>query len=289
MAKGPFLVHGLVGSAIAGMMTDRVREMIQQPDCPNLYWALSTLPRPLVDYRPGFDAESNTLCLEMPELQDLDKKQLSPEQWRELLMKLVGIIRQWGGGGFPTKDDALVTTGLALQGYSQAKQYLVEHGRSASEVEAMPVAQVIVLYTLNVFDELGDDQFRWLFLPYAEGRKGMDQAARSLKDAIAARREIIPVAAMLLPAVGAAKQAETRIPWRVAQLRVLEALRMYAAAHGQLPEKLGEITEVPIPINPYDGKPFTYRRDADKAELGCEAGPVNLPWRLDITLDNKSK
>ena len=58
VAKGPTLVHALVGAAIATLMTDRVREMIQQLDCPNLYWALSTLPRPLVDFRPGFDAET---------------------------------------------------------------------------------------------------------------------------------------------------------------------------------------------------------------------------------------
>ena len=95
---------------------------------------------------------------------------------------------------------------------------------------------------------------------------------------------------MLLPAVHSCKQAETRINWRIAQLRVLEALRLYAAAHGQLPDRLAEINEVPIPVNPYDGKPFTYRRDADKAVLGCEeTGPQGLPWRCDITLVGKGK
>ena len=105
----------------------------------------------------------------------------------------------------PEEADALVMTGLSLQGYPQAKQYLVEHGRSAAEVEAMPVAQVILLYTVHVYDELRDDQFKWLFLPYAEASKGMEQADRSLKEAIAARREIIPIAAA--PAGGAGMQA----------------------------------------------------------------------------------
>ena len=81
------------------------------------------------------------------------------------------------------------------------------------------------------------------------------------------------------------QNAETRMNWYVAQLRVLEALRLYAAAHGRLPNRLSEITEVPIPVNPFDGKPFTYRRDGDKAVLGCEeAGPSGLPWRYEITL-----
>ena len=111
----------------------------------------------------------------------------------------------------------------------------------------------------------------------------MAQAQGDLKGAV--RREIIPIAGTLLPAVQACKHAETRMNWYVAQLRVLEALRLYAAAHGRLPDRLSAITEVPIPSNPFDGKPFTYRRDGDKAILGCEeAGPHGLPWRCEITL-----
>ena len=68
-------------------MSNQVQQFIQQPDAPNLYWALSTLPRPLVDMRPGAEAESNILYLQFPELRDLDKKKLSPEEWRELLKK----------------------------------------------------------------------------------------------------------------------------------------------------------------------------------------------------------
>ena len=184
VAKGPTLIHALVGTAIATMMADRVREMIQQPDCPNLYWALSTLPRPPIDFRPGFDAESHMLDLEIPDLQGLDKKQLPPEEWRALLLKLVEIPRRWESGGFAQEADTAVMTGLSLQGYPQAKQYLVEHGRSAAEVEAMPVAQVILLCSIGVYDELRDEQFKWLFLPYREATKGMERAERSLKKSL---------------------------------------------------------------------------------------------------------
>jgi hypothetical protein len=284
VAKGPCLINGLVGTAIASLMIDRIRELVQQPGSPNLYWALSSLPHPLIDYRLGFEAESRFLYLEFPELQDLDKKQFPPEKWRELLLKFVGVE------SFFQHADPLLMTGLAMQGYPQARQYLVEHGRTAAEVDAMPVAQVIVLYTMHVYDELAEEQFKWMFLPYAQAAEGIKQADRGLKDAIVAGRDIIPFATMLLPAVGKCKQAETRADWYVAQLRVLEALRLYADAHGRLPERLAEISGVPIPANPYDGKPFTYQRDGDKATLGCEqAGPFGRPWRLTITLAGKAK
>jgi hypothetical protein len=283
VAKGPTLIHSLVGTAISAMMLDRVREITQQPGGPSLYWALSTLPQPLIDFRPGFDAEGCGLYLELPELQGLDKKQLPPEQWRELLLKLVRELRVLDNKFGPDLDTPLMT-GLALQGYPKARQYLVDHGRSEAEVEAMPVAQVIVLYTVRVYDELRDEQFKWLYLPYAEATQGMERAERGLKEAIAAGREVIPIAGMLLPAVQSCKQAETRLAWQVARLRILEALRLYAESHGHLPDRLAEITEVPIPANPYDGKPFAYRRDGEKADLGCEAGPRGLPWRYEITL-----
>jgi hypothetical protein len=285
VAQGPTLIHALVGTAIAGMMTTQVREMAQQPHAPNLYWALSALPRPLVDFRPGFEAESDALFLCFPELRDLNKKQLSSQQWREQLLKLMEPLRWSGGDRLSDEGDLLMITGLSLQGYPRAKQYLVEHGRSAAEVEAMPVAQVILLFSVQVYEELRDEELKWLFLPYAEASKGMERAAQDFRQANIRGREILPIAAMLVPAVQAAKTAEARGEWYLAQLRILEALRLYAAAHGRLPDRLDEISEVPIPVNPFDGKPFTYHRDGNKAELGCaEAGPRNVPWRLEITL-----
>ena len=44
-------------------------------------------------------------------------------------------------------------------------------------------------------------------------------------------------------------------------------LRLYAAAHGKLPGKLADITEVPIPIDPFTGQPLDYRLDGDQATL----------------------
>ena len=288
VAKGPTLIHALVGASIASMMIDRVLDMVQQPGSPNVYWALSTLPRPLVDFRTAFDAETYSLYLEFPDLQDLDKKQLPSEQWRQMLLKLIDMLHQSTFN--PQADDEPLMIALSLQGYPQAKRYLVKHGRSTAEVEAMPVAQVVLLYTLHRYDELKDDEFKWLFMPYAEGSKGIEESGRRLKEAVAAESEVIPIATNLLPAVSLVKQSETRVNWRVAQVRVLEALRLYAAVHGRLPDRLSEISEVPVPVNPFDGKPFAYRRDGETAVLGCEEdGPRGLPWNCEITLARKEK
>ena len=66
------------------------------------------------------------------------------------------------------------------------------------------------------------------------------------------------------------KEAETRLQWDIAVLRICEAMRLYAASHdGRWPEHLTDITEVPLPVNPYEGKPFVYQRYADKAVVTC--------------------
>ena len=53
----------------------------------------------------------------------------------------------------------------------------------------------------------------------------------------------------------------------MALLRHVEALRLYAAAHdGKLPEGLFEVA-VPLPPDPFTGKPFVYRVEAATAHL----------------------
>ena len=58
-----------------------------------------------------------------------------------------------------------------------------------------------------------------------------------------------------------------RLDQRIALLRHVEALRLYAAEHdGTLPAKLSEIS-VPLPDDPFTGKPFRYEVAGDTAHL----------------------
>jgi hypothetical protein len=40
------LMHSFVGAGLTSRMAKVVEEFAQQPDAPNLYWALATFPRP---------------------------------------------------------------------------------------------------------------------------------------------------------------------------------------------------------------------------------------------------
>ena len=106
-----------------------------------------------------------------------------------------------------------------------------------------------------------------------------------------AEPEIIPFAFLLASGDLAAKvSAETRLQWNIAMLRIFRgdaALR--CLHHGRWPDRLSDITEVPIPVNPCDGKPFVYKRQGNKAVLTSERGPKGCTWHYEITLMPKAK
>ena len=53
VATGPLLVCGLIGIAIDGIANLTATELIAAPDSPNMYWALTELPQPMIDLRPA--------------------------------------------------------------------------------------------------------------------------------------------------------------------------------------------------------------------------------------------
>src|SRR5262245_30130420 len=57
LAQHPTLIGNLVGLAVAMIAIGPVEEMMGQPGCPNLYWALTNLPSPLLDSRNSWLGE----------------------------------------------------------------------------------------------------------------------------------------------------------------------------------------------------------------------------------------
>lgn len=50
-----------LGLSVAGLALGTLEEMVQQPGCPNLYWALADLPCPLVEVRKGVQGDRTRL------------------------------------------------------------------------------------------------------------------------------------------------------------------------------------------------------------------------------------
>ncbi|MFL5340251.1 MAG: hypothetical protein ACJ8F7_08860 [Gemmataceae bacterium] len=263
VGEGPTLVHMLVGVAISQVMTRQLDELVQHPKCPNLYWALARLPRPYVDLRRPFQAEMMVSATIFPEIDELRRGPIPLDQAQKYLDEFVQRCKLWGIANLSPQE--LTVQALAI--YPKAKAALVQAGRPQAEVDAMPVPQVLLLHSAEEFFRQRDELFKWAPLPFPEAYSGMVKMSREIR-AAKARGDILPPAADLAPAVEKVMQANMRADRRFAMLRVVEAVRLYAADHdGRPPAKLADVTDVPIPTDPGTGKPFEYAVKGDHATI----------------------
>jgi hypothetical protein len=164
---------------------------------------------------------------------------------------------------------------------------MIGRGYTAPQVEAMPVAKVVLLDTLLTYNEFRDEMFKWFAIPWPQAQQRIADAERHLVRA--EHKGAIPLAGLLLPAIGNAYRAQARHERSIAALRVIEAIRLYGASHdARLPDKLDDITQVPIPQDPMTGKPFVYQRTGDRAVLESPGGKSH-GMRYEITFAPKGK
>jgi len=282
----PFLVSQLVGVAITGVGNRSLVEIIAAPDSPNLYWALSELPSPMFDMRESLRFEMAMGHRIFPFLRDAETAEHSPDEWTRLWANAWSDLQQIS---HDTVWDAseMLSLGMSLLHYSQAKQRLIDWGFDQQQVEQMPVGQVLAIYTGRVYDRIAHEFEKVVYVPFRGAGRLADQADEFLHDSGfmtgSPDREVLPAASMLIPALRAVRNAGMRLDREIAGLRVIEALRMHAAEpknRGSLPRDLSEITCVPVPENPVTGQPFVYYREGSM-------GVLEFPRSDGITGDNR--
>jgi hypothetical protein len=256
MDEGPTLIVGLVGIAIASLTVGPLEEMIDQPGCPNLYWALTDLPEPFISLRKPAQGER---CWTFKDFQDFDvptpisdaQAEVALARFEKFVQKLTEEhkkdVRAWIGKR--ARDEAHLKA---------ARARLVDSGKSARAVARMPAVQVMLLDQTRELEERHDAALKWLSVPYWKA-----QAAGA--GSTPTRQEKEWLLTDLVPAVSKVHRAQARLQQRLALLRVVEALRLHAAAHGgKLPARLADV-EVLLPVDPFTGQPFIYKVDGKKA------------------------
>jgi hypothetical protein len=284
-ADCPFLVSGLVGLSISGIMLDQVEALVQLPNCPNLYWSLTALPDPLIDFRPAFELERETVFLMFPELRDVAHAQHTTAEWQSLL---ASFLRKWskvgrelqGMSGVSDVGNAITEAAMAVLGYPKAKAGLIASGRDAKEVDSMSPAQAVLIYTAFTYERAFDEQYKWEVIPYWQAHETMENNGKNLVEKLKAE-EVIPLAQLVIPAIFSVRNSVVRSQRRFAALRTVEALRYYAEAHSRsFPAALADIKEVPLPMDPMTGTLFEYQRLGNgKAVLEGKA-PSGLPPQM---------
>lgn len=292
-AVGGTLIHFLIGATIATEVVTSLEQVMQLRDCPNLYWSLTALPRPLIDIRKAMEGELRTMDAVIPYPKEVDKGPMSPEA------ALAALDRLWAG--IARLADEKDSMGLAesrlgmaffiTMQHPSARKSLLAAGKTEAELDAMPPAQVVMLDALVRFRNLRDEHFVWFNTPYSEALQGMRKSDEAIREI---RRSppfgyLHTMLILLLPAVDKLYGAQYRTERRLASLRAVEAARLYAAKNdGKLPAKLSDVP-VPVPTDPITGQPFGYSTEGNTFTIevppppGAKAERGNN-WKYAITI-----
>lgn len=289
VGNGPSLIQHLVGISIAARIANEIEGLIQQTDSPNLYWALTALPRPLVNPRAAMQMESAALYAQLPELLTLDDNVLSNDQVIELWKRTARLFGSSDDDPGQWLNDAR-DVASAMELYPRAKADLLEQGYSANKIDAWPALYAILVYQHQQFRAVRDLSFKWSYVPYPQARVGLKQGDQAISRIweYSNGSEFVNPFVIVMPAIYRIGFIDARLERDITILRCIEAIRMYAAEHdGTLPSSLTEITQVPVPSDPMHGRAFRYQVAGGKAILESPVPPDGGPrdgLRYEITL-----
>jgi hypothetical protein len=275
----PFIVAGLVGVAIEGIVTAELEHLISISG-ENYYWAIASLAQPVADLRPALQFEMNSPAQVFPFLKDAETAVRSPEEWRTLIVRSLADLGDLGGSGaFKGWQGEFAAAGLMAKLYPVAKQELLASGMDREKVEAMSVGQVVAVHTARITESLYHELFKYTLLPYAQGIPRLSETMQRLEkneirpDARLSGKIGLPIANLFLPSVHSVLLAQVRSVRNLTALQAVEAIRMHTAIHGALPASLSDITIVPVPPNPATGQPFAYKLDAAAGAATLDVDP----------------
>jgi hypothetical protein len=253
LGQHPTFVGNLVGIAVAAQATVSLEEMLGQPGCPNLYWALTYLPSPLIPLEVAAQGERLWLAPTFSVVDD--NMPMSGEQLNDVIThfdRLVDGDKRLPEGSLRRAFDVRIRDDAAL---AAARGRLAAGGIAQERLMTFPAEQVLLLDEKRACLERHDDVIKLVHLP-----------AWEVSELVAEIRSTGPILLDLAPAIEKVRWAQARLEQRIALLRHVEALRLYAAEHGELPAKLSEII-VPLPDDPFSGHPFRYEVVGTTAHL----------------------
>jgi hypothetical protein len=290
------LVSMLVGLAVQGAANEVVADWIARSGSPNAYWALSSIPIATNRLSSSLESEDMWIRGSLPYADLLGEAILTPQQLEELAHEVGSLLdAQWTNWRFEVEfnsgesqkvrvPSSLALLPLVLRAYPVCRRQLLESNVDRELIELMEPMQVVLVRWVQVYRELLDEMVVWSRQNPRESRQAFEEINDRFH-VLAGRPEAV-LANLMLPAVNAAGKAVLRADQRIAMLRAVESLRLYAAAHdGRLPGKLEEITEVPVPLDPVTGGAFAYRLEGETAVLSSSEKKFIYPdTQFEITI-----
>ncbi len=282
----------IVGASLVLLAQAHLVELIQQPDSPNLYWAFSTLPRPMIDLHSLLEMDHGVLFWTTHE-KDIHKWRKGEVSHATLSKAMDAMVEVLGDIHGPLRemttlsaeDRASRLKTHIRKTYPRALDWLADQDWENEAMEGLEPHEAVAAYHAGVFTHARNRALKWVHLPLGERRY---DKARTLVEEYKDEDPSNPVV-VVIPAI---EHLARTIDFSVRMIevhRVLEAVRLHAAGNdGELPESLGGIEAVPVPDDPVTGTPFNYEREGDTVVIATapdEKDPLGRGVRLTVRFD----
>ncbi len=252
-------------------MDEGLAKLMDRPDCPNLYWAMATVPGPVVDVRRVLDGERQWQVDANPLLARGRAADVPATAWASM----ADMAQAMTGGGDgappgpprpPTAAEAAETKTFVAGNPAVAAYYAKVHGVPVADAAKVDPGALVGTYFVGRFQEGSDELYKWVEQPYPVLLPHVRDLSATLRAEGLEEANLFAIAA---PAYAKSIDAFARRDRTAAALTAVEAVRSYAAGHdGRLPAALADVTDTPVPANPVTGLPFEYRVDGGMATLG---------------------
>jgi hypothetical protein len=277
----PILISGLIGIAIVSTMQLPLEEVMNRPESPNLYWALATLPRPMISFQNNCEAERLSLYANVPGLAKARSGEMSVDQWADVMERIAAFGPDGTPGDTPVPIESLRSSINALLPHAQ-EYYAQAYHLSADEVAKIDPIKVVGVYGFAQYQNLADEQRTIVGLDYPQLIPALQEFDKKIDESKSG--EMGDTFAVLLPSITPAVERYVKLDRQIAALTGAEAIRDYAAANdGKLPAHLSDMTDMPAPPNPRTGKPFEYSVQGDEATLSDDQ-PADYPLKYIIRI-----
>ena len=256
---GETLVHQLIGIAIENSMYDCVDLAIRTPGCPNLYFALASIPDQREALVRAMQMEQHFGMGLFPALVDAERGLWTEDQgrqyWRETLPALQSIT---GSPGDPTIS--LYFTQLVVNASAEEiRARLIASGYSHERLDKMLAAQLLAIETRQ---QLADHYRMHNAVPlvdYAVSGVLLSEIESNINDPATRRQPSGIFGNMLLPSIQLVHDAHQRSNARREMLLTVEAVRDFIARNdGRFPQSIEELKRLSPGRDPFTGEPISY-------------------------------
>jgi hypothetical protein len=288
MDQQSILIQGLVAMGMLGLYNNAALDLIQSDKGPNMYWALTNLPNPMMDFRRMMETERGILVCTFPIIPNIKTKPITSETWREFRTSIQEALSMSGSKSLLANkggmlDDTIFNALSGVMIYPTAKEYLKGHGYDDRRLDSMTAPQILMHYMVDSYEEACDETTKLAGLPYWEAIPTMDRIEKKMRE----NQSTNPLI-QLTGSYSRALDQFGEFQRKIELMRTIEAIRAYAAGHeGKLPEKLSDMTQTPAGIDPFTGKAFEWKVEGGKGILSKAKVTWNVKdpvERYEITL-----